>query len=59
MTVEAPFTGTLVAPDAPINLATVGAPGHTGAFYGKDVTVQPDNTIVHFPFSGPPSLGTF
>jgi DNA-binding protein YbaB len=59
VTIEAPFTGTLVAPDAPINLATVGAPGHTGAFYGKDVTVQPDNTIVHFPFSGPPSLGTF
>jgi len=57
--IEAPYTGTLVAPDAPVKLGTVGAPGHTGAFYVKDLTVDPDNTIVHFPFSGPPSLGTF
>jgi len=57
--IEAPYTGTLVAPDAPVKLGTVGAPGHTGAFYVKDLTVDPDNTILHFPFSGPPSLGTF
>jgi DNA-binding protein YbaB len=57
--IEAPYTGTLVALDAPVKLGTVGAPGHTGAFYVKDLTVDPDNTIVHFPFSGPPSLGTF
>jgi DNA-binding protein YbaB len=57
--IEAPYTGTLVAPDAPVKLGTVGAPGHTGAFFVKDLTVDPDNTIVHFPFSGPPSLGTF
>jgi hypothetical protein len=57
--IEAPYTGTLVAPDAPVKLGTVGAPGHTGAFFVKDLTVDPDNTIVHFSFSGPPSLGTF
>jgi DNA-binding protein YbaB len=57
--IEAPYTGTLVAPDAPVKLGTVGAPGHSGAFYVKDLTIDPDNTIVHFPFSGPPSLGTF
>jgi len=28
---------------------------HTGAFYAKDITVNPDNTITHFPFSGPPT----
>lgn len=52
-----PFTGTLVALNALVDLATVGAPGHTGAIYAKDITVQPDNTIVHFPFLGPPVLG--
>jgi hypothetical protein len=34
-------------------------PGHTGASYAKDLTVRPDNTVVHFPFSGPPTLATF
>ena len=52
----APFTGTLVALDALVDFATVGAPGHTGAFYAKDITVQPDNTIIHFPFTGPPNF---
>jgi DNA-binding protein YbaB len=52
----APFTGTLVALDARVDFATVGAPGHSGAFYAKDIVVQPDNTIVHFPFSGPPAF---
>jgi DNA-binding protein YbaB len=53
----APFTGTLVALNASVDLATVGAPGHTGAFYAKDISVQPDNTVIHFPFTGPPALG--
>jgi len=52
----APFTGTLVALNALVDFATVGAPGHTGAFYAKDITVQPDNTIIHFPFLGPPTF---
>jgi DNA-binding protein YbaB len=52
----APFTGTLVALSALVDFATVGAPGHTGAFYAKDIRVQPDNTIVHFPFNGPPAF---
>ncbi|MEO8183149.1 MAG: hypothetical protein ABI895_30325 [Deltaproteobacteria bacterium] len=52
----APFTGTLVALNALVDFATVSAPGHTGAFYAKDIVVQPDNIIVHFASSGPPSL---
>jgi hypothetical protein len=28
---------------------------HSGAFYAKDITVNPDNTITRFPFSGPPT----
>ena len=54
--IEGPFTGTLIALNAPITLATLAAPKvHTGAFYAKDIQVNPDNTITHFPFSGPPT----
>jgi hypothetical protein len=54
--IEGPFTGTLMALNAPVTLATLTAPKvHTGAFYAKDITVNPDSTITHFPFSGPPT----
>jgi DNA-binding protein YbaB len=55
--IEGPFTGTLVALAAPITLATINPTlgAHSGAFYAKDITVNPDNTITHFPFSGPPT----
>jgi hypothetical protein len=48
--VEAPFLGTLVAPNAKISLATVGAPGHRGAFFGKDIELAPDTTVWLYPF---------
>jgi DNA-binding protein YbaB len=54
-----PFTGTLAAPSAQIVLNTVAAPGHSGAFFGQDIQVDPNQTITWFPFSGTPSLGTF
>ena len=54
----APFTGTLVALNALVDLNTVGSPGHSGAFYAKSITVDPDNTITHVPFVGPPALGS-
>lgn len=54
-----PFTGTLVAPNAQIVLNNVGTPGHSGAFFGQSIQVDPVNTITWFPFSGTPSLGTF
>jgi hypothetical protein len=54
--IEGPFTGTLMALTAPVTLATLAPPNvHTGAFYAKDIQVNPDNTITHFPFSGPPT----
>ena len=56
--VEGPFTGTLMALNAQITLATTHLTppvNHTGAFYAKNIQVDPDNTIVHFPFSGPPT----
>lgn len=52
--IEGPFTGTLMALTAPITLATVNPPAvHTGAFYARDITVNPNMTITHFPFFGP------
>jgi DNA-binding protein YbaB len=57
---EAPFIGTFVAPDAPLTLSTVNAPGHKGAFFAKDVNVepiQPNVPVTFVPFSGTPSLG--
>jgi hypothetical protein len=48
--VEAPFLGTLVAPSAKISLATVGEPGHRGAFFGKDIDLAADTTVVLHPF---------
>jgi len=55
--IEGPFTGTLMALKAPVTLATINPTlgAHSGAFYAKDITVNPDNTITHFPFSGPPT----
>jgi len=49
--VGGPFRGTILAPNAEINLATVGATGHEGAFFGKVVRVAADVQVVHRPFS--------
>ena len=57
--VGAPFVGTLVAPSALIDFATVGAPGYSGAFFGKDIDVHPNSTITFVPHTGSPTLGTF
>ena len=57
VSIEGPFTGTLMALTASVTIATINQQptAHTGAFYAKDITVNPDNTITHFPFSGPPT----
>jgi len=57
--VGAPFTGTLVAPTALIDLATITAPGYSGAFFGKDIDVHPNSTISFVAYTGSPALGTF
>ena len=46
----ATFRGTLLAPNAEINLATVGPAGHEGAFFGKTVRVAADVKVTHRPF---------
>ena len=56
VSLEGPFTGTFMALTASLTLATLNPPAvHTGAFYARDITVNPDNTITYFPFAGPPT----
>jgi len=49
-TLETPFIGTIYAPNATLTLATVGSPGHQGAFFARRVVVSPDVTVTHRPF---------
>lgn len=48
---EAPFRGTVVAPNADIVLATGAGNTVSGAFYGKSIEVQPDVVVLHNPSS--------
>ncbi|HEY7372495.1 MAG TPA: hypothetical protein VIF57_10080 [Polyangia bacterium] len=54
-----PFQGTLIALNSSVVLNTLPTQTppvfHTGAFYARDIQVDPDNTIKHFPFSGTPA----
>jgi serine protease len=48
---ETPFTGTFVAPDATVRLA-VGATSHTGAFFSKNLQLDPEVRVTRLPFAG-------
>jgi DNA-binding protein YbaB len=48
--VQGPWIGTLAAPNAKIDVASVAAPGHLGAFHGKDVEIHAGATVRHQPF---------
>lgn len=48
---ETPFTGTFAAPDATVRLA-VGATSHTGAFFAKNLQLDPDVKVTRLPFAG-------
>jgi hypothetical protein len=56
--IEAPFAGSIVAPNAKLNLATVNAPGHAGSFFAKDIEVQPGNRVTFKPFDWQTLLAT-
>jgi hypothetical protein len=49
-TISVPFTGRVIAPNGPITLDTVGAPGYTGSFMGKSLTVHQGSKVVCAPF---------
>jgi hypothetical protein len=55
---ESPFTGTLVVPNGTINIQSSASPGHKGAFYARNITVQPDVVITHDPWTGVPTINT-
>jgi len=43
--IEAPFTGTLITPNALLRLANVPGASHRGVFFGKQVEVQTSATV--------------
>jgi Thrombospondin type 3 repeat len=47
--IEMAFTGTIVAPNAELQLASVNAPGHRGAFFARRIVARPGSTIQHSP----------
>jgi hypothetical protein len=58
VSLEVPFTGTLVVPNGTLQLATVPSPGFTGAFFASNLIVQPGSAINFVSFAGPPALNT-
>jgi hypothetical protein len=49
LSLQGPFSGTLVAPTANVTLTTV-AGGHTGSFFANRITVNPNVTVTHQTF---------
>jgi len=62
--IEAPFTGTLIAPNALLRLANVPGSAHRGVFFGKQVEVQTSATVEYvapsaFDHVGPQQTSAF
>jgi hypothetical protein len=50
LSVESPFPGgTLIAPNAPVNIATLGSSAFVGHLFAKQVEIQPDSTLTCSP----------
>jgi hypothetical protein len=50
--IESRFLGTIVAPNAKIELKSVTAPGHVGTFFGKQVELHQYTTLTRAAFVG-------
>ncbi|HVY31891.1 MAG TPA: thrombospondin type 3 repeat-containing protein [Polyangiaceae bacterium] len=50
VSIEATFTGTIVAPNAKLSLRSV-AGGHRGSFFARDLEVFPDAVVTFAPFN--------
>ncbi|MES1188545.1 MAG: collagen-binding domain-containing protein [Myxococcales bacterium] len=48
---EAPFTGSVLAPKAAVRLAPVTGPGFRGSFFGKGVSVEAGTKVTLLPFA--------
>jgi hypothetical protein len=57
ISMEATFRGTFVAPNASVDFKTVTA-GYTGAFFAKNISIQPNQTITFIPIGPTPPLGS-
>lgn len=51
ISIEAPFQGTIVAPNCGIVIGTVDTTTHSGAFVGKDIELQPGVRVAFRPSS--------
>lgn len=49
---EAPFQGTIIAPNADLVIGTVPGDIHSGAFFAKTIEIQPGVRLVHRPSPG-------
>jgi hypothetical protein len=56
VSVDAPFAGTLVAPNATVKLESLNGATHYGAFFGKNVELHQGGNVVHTPFASWSSL---
>lgn len=56
VSVDAPFGGTLIAPNATIKLESLNGATHYGAFFGQDVEVHQGGNVQHKPFANWSSL---
>jgi len=50
--INTPFTGTLLSPNAAVTLTTASSP-HSGAFFAKALSTQPDVVVTTRPFQQP------
>ena len=51
ISVDAPFAGTLIAPNATIKLESLNGATHYGAFFGRNVEVHQGGNVQHTPFA--------
>jgi hypothetical protein len=51
LAIEAPYTGTIVAPNASLQLASSGATLHRGAFFAANINVAAGAIVEHLPVS--------
>src|SRR6478736_3880494 len=52
ITINTPFSGTLLSPNAAVSLPTPSSP-HSGAFFAKSLSTQPDVIVTAKPFQQP------
>ncbi|MBN2802507.1 MAG: hypothetical protein JXR91_05400, partial [Deltaproteobacteria bacterium] len=52
LSLESSFNGTIMAPLAKINMASIASPGFTGSFFAKEIEVHQGAVVNFYPFNG-------